>query len=529
MSGYNVSHVIEECVVEKSRNLAPGVKRDQYDETWAALNTWLLKRMKQQKGGEVGFLGSFAWEVQKQDDGSVSTRPIFLIADSFVKDFNVKRQRVHYKPKTTKVEIVNYSQLAIKFTNSLTKDMVFGGTRDIMRKIGSFCARGATLDVQFSFGTLRIKENKVKFDFDPSALGDARADGDDLTSALKELEAEMAAEEAGEEVAEAKEGKGVDDRGDDSGDKPGGRPAIPGLALPLDSGRKEEEARPSASAEEKQEVMSEYEEGLDEEYFDEYTPEGLPMGATLHDMLMNMGPVSPNTRKQRTEAAREVVANEAFARCLTVAEQQARAEELTHEFTLKQLQDWRAVELAKKEREHSEMLESQRILDGQMCDYENKMEAGKSFRRDAKINYKLPGTVPDHLLVHGPPKTKKEMQKELMDTLGYMIRTNEHKTVHDREERIKEEKEYLDHVAMEIDLTAALERAEHLEQQKLLLDAWEKDGHIRNIQKLRDAGKTQALSGYIDENFEMPTRQTTMRGGKSKGFAGASVGFDTRK
>ena len=261
MSGYNITHVIEECVVEKSRNLAPGVKREQYDETWAALNTWLMKRLKGQKGGEVGFLGTFTWEIQKQDDGSINTRPIFLIADSFVKDFNVRRQRVHYKPKTAKAEVVNYSQLAIKYTSSLTKDMVFAGVRDIMRKIGAFCARGATLDIHFVFGVLRIKERRVKFDFDPSVMGTARGDVDELEAALESLEAEIADEEEKEGGEDAKMGH----KNFESDDKEGGRPAIPELSLPMGETKVDDDVANCGAGE----AMPEYNEEDDEEEAEE--------------------------------------------------------------------------------------------------------------------------------------------------------------------------------------------------------------------------------------------------------------------
>lgn len=542
MSGYNINHIIEECIQEKSRNLAPEAKRDNYQETWAALNEWLLQRMKQQKGGEVGFLGTFGWEIQQGENKEISTRPIFLIADSFVKDFNVKRQRVHYRPKTTKIQVINYSQLAIKYTQNLTKDMVFSGVRDIVRKIGSFVQRGATLDVAFTFGTLRVKECKVKFDFDPSALGSAAADKEDLEAALKEFEEDVLMDEDEEAQVEA-----------EIAQKEAAAAAlskVPALTLPTPESKDEEK---ESSEEYKMDERPEmgYDGNDDDKYFDEYYgPEpGQDPDATLHDILMNMGPVSPQTRRQRTQAAREAVANEAFARCLTVAEQNARAEELTSEYGKKQLQDWRQAEVAKREQAHREMLESQRILDGQIEDYEGKMRTESENRRAGKIQYKLPGTVPDHLLKHGPPKTKKEMQKELFDTLGYMIRSNEQKARQDREDRIQEEKQYLDHVAMEIDLNSALDRAKHLQTQKDLLEAWEKDSHIRNIEKLRNAGRTQAVSSYISDNFVVPTRETdingritgipsstgTLRssrpgsGTKMKGFGGASVGFDSRK
>jgi hypothetical protein len=62
--------------------------------------------------------------------------------------------------------MINFSKIAIKFTESLTKDMVFACVRDLMRKIGDFCYRGLEIEILFSIGTLKCKERRIKFEFD---------------------------------------------------------------------------------------------------------------------------------------------------------------------------------------------------------------------------------------------------------------------------------------------------------------------------------------------------------------------------
>ena len=82
----------------------------------------------------------------------------------------IKKQRVHRLPQLTAVEEVNFSLLAIKFSKTLTKDMVFTGIRDILKKIGDFIFRGYELEIDFFFGTLMAKENRVKFVFNQARL-----------------------------------------------------------------------------------------------------------------------------------------------------------------------------------------------------------------------------------------------------------------------------------------------------------------------------------------------------------------------
>ena len=121
------------------------------------------------KGAEVGNFGTFTWEL-KQQDGETLSRPIFLISNSFVKDHGIKRQRVHLVPSTANTEAINFSKLAIKFTKSLTKDIVFSCIRDIIKKIGDFVDRSYKFHVSFSFGTFSCHEKKIKFEFDYSRL-----------------------------------------------------------------------------------------------------------------------------------------------------------------------------------------------------------------------------------------------------------------------------------------------------------------------------------------------------------------------
>ena len=126
-----------------------------------------------QQGAGVSGFGCFCWEL-KSRKGVTNCRPIFIASDNFVKGFRVKQQRVFVVPQTTPIEEVNYSQLAIKFSKSLTKDMVFSGIRDIIKKVGEYIERGSLLEIHFSFGTLTAKENKIKFTFNQVRLQEVR-------------------------------------------------------------------------------------------------------------------------------------------------------------------------------------------------------------------------------------------------------------------------------------------------------------------------------------------------------------------
>ena len=79
MSGYTLDHIIDECVREKSKNVAPNSKEGIYVEAWSALNTWLDALLTKKRGGNINLLGAFTWEIKTDADGSRNMRPLFLM------------------------------------------------------------------------------------------------------------------------------------------------------------------------------------------------------------------------------------------------------------------------------------------------------------------------------------------------------------------------------------------------------------------------------------------------------------------
>ncbi len=65
-----------------------------------------------------------------------------------------------------RTEEINYSKLAIKYSKTLTKDMIFAGLRDIFHKIGEYVDRSYEFEIGFTFGILLSKERRIRFDFD---------------------------------------------------------------------------------------------------------------------------------------------------------------------------------------------------------------------------------------------------------------------------------------------------------------------------------------------------------------------------
>jgi hypothetical protein len=54
--------------------------------------------------------------------------------------------------------------------------------------------------------------------------------------------------------------------------------------------------------------------------------------------------------------------------------------------------------------------------------------------------------------------------------------------------------------AMVVELHNNMDRSAHLEKQRSLLEAWERDGHIRNLKKLQPFG-VERVQDYIQRNL----------------------------
>lgn len=63
-------------------------------------------------------------------------RPVFILSEGFCRAHGLPHKRVLRPPLFKKAaEVVNYSKLAIRYTTSMTKDMMYGALREIFRGV----------------------------------------------------------------------------------------------------------------------------------------------------------------------------------------------------------------------------------------------------------------------------------------------------------------------------------------------------------------------------------------------------------
>lgn len=221
-----------------------------------------------------------------------------------------------------------------------------------------------------------------------------------------------------------------------------------------------------------------------------------------------------NKLDARNRAKSQVIA-QAFDRCLSNVESDAKSDE-SYRYEQMKLQDEYDAKLQAKRRQQLESSqELHNVLQSQVEAGHNKKQLEQLDQRNAKIQCILP--QPDDHYAELQARKQKHT-KLLLDQIDNHVKERED----EKYQRIMKEKAFLSQIAEENDLSLLISRSRHLERQKELLQAWEQDGHIRNLKKLQTLG-TNLIQDYIDVNL-VETRANSSRGGGSRGTGGGGSG-----
>jgi len=98
-----------------------------------------------------------------------------------------------------------------------------------------------------------------------------------------------------------------------------------------------------------------------------------------------------------------------------------------------------------------------------------------------------------------------------------------------KEAELEEERRYLEHVKAEMHLHSTYTKSSELTKQRDLLASWERDGHLKNLNKLKNLGP-KAMKDYAKEvlNPNLPETITSGPGLSSGRDSGRGVGGSER-
>lgn len=127
-----------------------------------------------------------------------------------------------------------------------------------------------------------------------------------------------------------------------------------------------------------------------------------------------------------------------------------------------------------------------------------------------------------------PPKTsqyEKSMRekKELLKELESQIKTKRETLEKHKKNKKAEEQDSLAQVALELDIETLARRSDHLEKQRDLLEAWEREAHVHNLRKIQLKG-LDAVRGYMQDSHLLEASLTPHTSARSLG-----IGFDSRR
>lgn len=172
MREYGHADLLHDCANSKQYRIpCPGHERGKaLMESWKALNAWILSRFEIGRGVVILNFGKISWESNTDIKNVVMRRPTFLISESFSKTHGLPFKRKLKALSLAPMEDINFTKLAIKYSNSMTKDVVFCAVRDIIARLGIVIGAGKMVNIQMSIGRLIAKDRVVTMEFDPNCF-----------------------------------------------------------------------------------------------------------------------------------------------------------------------------------------------------------------------------------------------------------------------------------------------------------------------------------------------------------------------
>lgn len=246
----------------------------------------------------------------------------------------------------------------------------------------------------------------------------------------------------------------------------------------------------------------------------------------LRDVLDALGKRELKLQKDAwREEAKARVEAQAYARCLEELENAASKDDQRRYEERRQVEQWRDTIVQDREKSTDQVMELKTALHDQMELNRQRAERERIEQKNSVISYIFAKTSPtgEEMNVDGTINSRQSISKDLEG----QIKANADRRERQKREALQRERDYMNRLALESEMQAVLERTKHLEKQKSLLQAWERDGHIRNLKKLQSYG-TNTVKDYIDRNLATPPTSAGAFAPTLSRSLKMSIGYDPR-
>mmetsp|Transcript_35059 Transcript_35059/g.74557 ORF Transcript_35059/g.74557 Transcript_35059/m.74557 type:complete len:525 (-) Transcript_35059:52-1626(-) len=140
-----------------------------YQACWDAFNRYISATLGKHLTLAFANFCKVGWRINESKQGKVKLRPHFQVTESWAQAYNldIKGLPIASNRALTAVEEFNFSKAAIRFSQNLTKEVLFLGLRAIVQVLGDALASGQAVSINFEVGRLRGADKAVFFEFSP--------------------------------------------------------------------------------------------------------------------------------------------------------------------------------------------------------------------------------------------------------------------------------------------------------------------------------------------------------------------------
>jgi hypothetical protein len=261
------------------------------------------------------------------------------------------------------------------------------------------------------------------------------------------------------------------------------------------------------------------------EYDDNHEGGDQDLPPSLQDLLTVIEQHRKKLKPIKGQAKDRVMA-QAFQRCLAELETDATLSDRRRFEEMKTTETWKDTIVTDKEKMKNQVSELKKQLCDQIEESRQRMEMAKLDKRSAII-----ALLPDN----APMRSTFDKNGNLINSRQHIAKDLEiqkHNNAELREQEKKElqkkEYDYIQRVTLENELDRVIQRSRYLEEQKALVEAWERDGHIRNIRRLQPLGSS-LVQDYIVKHLKDPVLSMSTIPNSMEKSLRISIGYDPRK
>jgi len=164
---YTVENLLSDAA--SNRNSVTRRGKEDIIQAWDALNRYITDIMEKHQTINVSNFCKIGWRVDASLHGRLGEphmRPHFNVSEAFARVVRADPKSMLQVPESlASVEEFNFSKCALRFSQGLTKDIVFMGLRAIIQQLGEVIGSGQDVSIDFECGTLQSSQRIVTFSF----------------------------------------------------------------------------------------------------------------------------------------------------------------------------------------------------------------------------------------------------------------------------------------------------------------------------------------------------------------------------